>query len=126
MTAFQFIALVPALPLLAALLVALLHLAGPRAARRGTAHRTHHPRRQRRELPRSPRLDGVALLAGLPGQVHIADWFASGALKLPVSFTLDGLSLGFATLVGFIALVTLKFSSTTCTAKRASIASSSA
>ncbi|MDP2786718.1 MAG: proton-conducting transporter membrane subunit [Pseudomonadota bacterium] len=108
---FELIALVPLLPFLAALLIALLHLAGPargEAGERLTARITLLA--SSLSFLTLLGLDAAALQAGLPGQVHVADWFASGALKLPLSFTLDALSLGFATLVAFIALVTLKFS----------------
>lgn len=111
MTTFSLIALVPALPLLAALLITLLHLAGPARGEAG------EPLTARITLAASGLglltllgLDAFALFTGAPGQVRLGDWFASGALRLPLSFTLDGLSLGFASLVGFIALVTLKFS----------------
>ncbi|MDO9225712.1 MAG: proton-conducting transporter membrane subunit [Pseudomonadota bacterium] len=111
MTAFSLAALVPALPLLAALLIALLHLAGPA---RGEAGETLTARitlaASGLSLLTLFGLDALALITGAPGQVRLGDWFASGAFRLPLSFTLDGLSLGFATLVGLIALVTLKFS----------------
>ena len=107
------IALVPALPLLAALLVTLLHLAGPARGEAG------EPLTARVTLAAAALsllvllgLDAAALLHGAPGPVKVADWFASGELALPLSFTADALSLGFASLVGFIALVTLKFSVT--------------
>jgi len=111
MTSFSLIVLVPALPLLAALLITLLHLAGPARGEAGeslTARITLAA--SGLSLLTLLGLDAAALVAGLPGQVHVAVWFVSGALKLPLSFTLDGLALGFGTLVGFIALVTLKFS----------------
>ncbi len=111
MIPFSLIALVPVLPLLAALLVALLHLAGPARGEAG------EPLTARITLLAGGLglltllgLDTLALLTSAPGQVHVGDWFASGALALPLSFTLDGLSLGFGTLVAFIALVTLRFS----------------
>jgi NADH:ubiquinone oxidoreductase subunit 5 (subunit L)/multisubunit Na+/H+ antiporter MnhA subunit len=111
MMPMELVALVPALPLLAALLIAALHLAGPARGEAG------EPLTARITLAAIAvsflillGLDAAALQAGAPGQVRVADWFASGGLKLPLSFTLDGLSLGFGSLVGFIALVTLKFS----------------
>jgi NADH:ubiquinone oxidoreductase subunit 5 (subunit L)/multisubunit Na+/H+ antiporter MnhA subunit len=111
MTTFSLIALVPVLPLLAALLIILLHLAGPARGEAG------EPLTARITLLASGLslltllgLDAFALFTSAPGQVRVGDWFASGALRLPLSFTLDGLSLGFASLVAFIALVTLRFS----------------
>jgi NADH:ubiquinone oxidoreductase subunit 2 (subunit N) len=55
-------------------------------------------------------LDALALSHGVPGQVRSGVWFSSGAVVLPVSFTLDALSLPIATLVAFIATITLVFS----------------
>lgn len=105
------IALAPGLPLAAALAITLLHLAGRARGEAGEP------------LTRRLSLGAIvlafftllgsaasALLHGAPGQVVLGVWFASGTLQLPVSFTLDGLSLGFGTLVAFIAWVTLKFS----------------
>jgi NADH:ubiquinone oxidoreductase subunit 5 (subunit L)/multisubunit Na+/H+ antiporter MnhA subunit len=55
-------------------------------------------------------LDALALLEGAPGHVAIGSWFASGQFTVPISFVLDGLSLGYATLVAVIGVVTLRFS----------------
>jgi len=55
-------------------------------------------------------LDFIALSQGLPGHVRSGIWFSSGAIVLPISFTLDALSLPIATLVAFIATITLLFS----------------
>lgn len=55
-------------------------------------------------------LDAIALVQGVPGQVQSGTWFTSGSVALPVSFTLDALSLPIATLVAFIATLTLMFS----------------
>ena len=111
MMPMEIVTLVPVLPLLAALLIAALHLASPARGEAG------EPLTARITLAAISvsflallAMDAVALSAGVPGQVKVADWFASGALRVPLSFTLDGLSLGFGTLVCFIALVTLKFS----------------
>jgi NADH:ubiquinone oxidoreductase subunit 5 (subunit L)/multisubunit Na+/H+ antiporter MnhA subunit len=109
--AFAWIALAPALPFMAALLIASLHVLGPARGEAGEML-----------TARITMAGGVAVLAlvlvvvfaawveGAPGQVVLGEWFASGELKLPLSLTLDGLSLGFAVLVAFLALVTLKFS----------------
>jgi NADH:ubiquinone oxidoreductase subunit 5 (subunit L)/multisubunit Na+/H+ antiporter MnhA subunit len=55
-------------------------------------------------------LDGLALAVGAPGHVVSGTWFSSGAIRLPISFTLDALALSVATLVAFIATLTLMFS----------------
>lgn len=111
MMPMELVALVPVLPLLAALAIGLLHLAG---AARGEAG---EPLTARVTLIGAGLaflvllgLDASALVQGAPGQISLGDWFSSGKLHIPLSFTLDGLSLGFGSLVGFIALVTLKFS----------------
>lgn len=108
---FGLIALVPLLPLLAALSIALLHLAGPARGEHG------EPLSARLSLAATGvalitlfGLDIQALVYGMPGMRVLGNWFGSGELVFPVSFLLDGLGLGFATLIAFIALVTLKFS----------------
>jgi NADH:ubiquinone oxidoreductase subunit 5 (subunit L)/multisubunit Na+/H+ antiporter MnhA subunit len=55
-------------------------------------------------------LDLLALMAGLPGDVTIGTWFASGTFIIPINFVIDGLSLSYATLVALIGVVTLRFS----------------
>jgi len=111
MNPFELIALVPLLPLLAALLIVVLHLTGVARGESG------EPLTARITLAAGG--FGFLLLLGLavfalftaaPGQIRLGNWFSSGDLKLPLSFTLDALSLGFGALVSFIALVTLKFS----------------
>ena len=105
------IALAPALPLLAALLITVLHLAGPARGEEGELLTA--PLTMTAIIPAFAvilALGVQALFLGYPGQVHLGDWFASGTLHVPLSFTLDGLSLGFAAVTAFIALVTLKFS----------------
>ena len=108
------VALIPLLPVLAALLIVILHLTG---AAQGEKREKGEPLTARLTLTASVIslllllvLDVAALQHGVAGQVVVAQWFASGNVHVPLSFTLDGLSLGFATLVSFIALVTLKFS----------------
>jgi len=55
-------------------------------------------------------LDWIALAHSVPGQIRSGNWFVSGAIALPLSFTLDALSLPIATLFAFIAVITLMFS----------------
>jgi NADH:ubiquinone oxidoreductase subunit 5 (subunit L)/multisubunit Na+/H+ antiporter MnhA subunit len=101
----------PALPLIAAFAVALLHLAGTARGEAG------EPLTARLSVGATALaflllagLAAQAALFGAPGQVVLGIWFASGTLALPVSFTLDALSLGFGVLVAFLAWVTLRFS----------------
>lgn len=55
-------------------------------------------------------LDMLALLRGVPGQISYGAWFASGDLAVPRGLTLDALSLPLATLVALLGLITLRFS----------------
>ncbi|MBZ0106291.1 MAG: hypothetical protein K8H84_11770 [Sulfuricella denitrificans] len=55
-------------------------------------------------------LDVLAIVMGVPDHVRSGVWFSSGSVVLPLSFTLDALSLSIATLVAFIATLTLQFS----------------
>ncbi len=55
-------------------------------------------------------LDILALSQDLPSHVLSGIWFSSGSIVLPISFTLDALSLPIATLVACIATLTLIFS----------------
>jgi hypothetical protein len=81
MMVFEFIALVPLLPLLAALLIVALHLAGPAQGEAG------EPLTARITLVAGSvsllLLLGLALFAlhaGAPGQVRLGNWFSSGDL----------------------------------------------
>ncbi len=107
------IALAPALPLLAALLVTALRLSG--AAQGEAGERRVAAVTLAAGVPVLGLLLAFALqglILGWPGQVELGDWFASGGWRLPLSFTLDGLSLGIGVVVAFIALATLRFSLT--------------
>lgn len=107
----RLIALVPLLPLLAAGLIALRILSGRArgdAAEPGTARLALGAALLTLCLLAGFDLRGLA--AGAPGTVVVAEWFASGALTLHLSFVADGLSLPIATLVAFVAAVTLRFS----------------
>ena len=55
-------------------------------------------------------IDLSALQHGLPGHIQTAIWFSSGFVSIPISFTVDALSLAFATLVALISTLTLMFS----------------
>jgi formate hydrogenlyase subunit 3/multisubunit Na+/H+ antiporter MnhD subunit len=107
----ELVAAVPVLPLAAALLAAALHVAG---AAQGDG---------RERLTAAATLGAVGigfallvalalqgLVAGWPGQVRLGDWFASGSFRVPLSFTLDGLSLGLGSLMSLIVLVATRFS----------------
>jgi formate hydrogenlyase subunit 3/multisubunit Na+/H+ antiporter MnhD subunit len=106
----ELVALVPALPLFAALLVVLRHLLrGPRgeAGEALTAALSLGAAGLACVVMLALAVHG--LLDGTPHTVHLGDWFASGDWHIPLSFTLDALSLGFGSAVAFIALATLQF-----------------
>lgn len=53
--------------------------------------------------------DGLALATGTPGHLHLADWFASGSLRVPISFSVDALALSLASLAGLLLFLTQRF-----------------
>lgn len=110
-TAFDFVGLVPLLPLLGTAGIA-LHILTGRAA--GDAAEAPTVRIAGGTcllaLLLLLALDAAALAGGWPGQVNLGTWFASGEMRIPLSFTLDRLSLPLATLVALIAWITLRFS----------------
>ncbi|MBF0621493.1 MAG: hypothetical protein HQL54_06160 [Magnetococcales bacterium] len=55
-------------------------------------------------------LDVIALIQGLPGQVDVGTWFESDIYHVPISFTLDWLSLGHGTLVALLMTISMRFS----------------
>ncbi|MEE9304309.1 MAG: proton-conducting transporter membrane subunit, partial [Thiotrichaceae bacterium] len=54
--------------------------------------------------------DAVALLSGVSGHIHIAEWFHSGDIKIDYSLHLDALALSIGTLVCFLLLIAIRFS----------------
>ncbi|MBF0109628.1 MAG: hypothetical protein HQL76_10670 [Magnetococcales bacterium] len=55
-------------------------------------------------------LDLDALLFGAPGTRSIGEWFGAGPYRVQAELILDGLSLGTATLMGWIAVLMVRFS----------------
>lgn len=55
-------------------------------------------------------LDVLAIMDKLPKTLIVAKWLASGDYQMNISFLLDSLSLIMATLIGFITLLVTKFS----------------
>jgi NADH:ubiquinone oxidoreductase subunit 5 (subunit L)/multisubunit Na+/H+ antiporter MnhA subunit len=104
-------ALVPLAPLLAALAIAVLRLF-PRsdgdAAERPTVRIATAG--VAASLLLMLVLDAAALLQRLPERIRFGAWFASGRFELPISFSLDTLSLSLGTLVALIAFLGLRFS----------------
>lgn len=54
-------------------------------------------------------LDVDAFLHGVPGHIRLGTWFASGAFNLPISFTLDELALGVASVMALLIWLTHRF-----------------
>ncbi len=107
----QMIALVPTLPWLAALWIALNRVAGRNRDVFGE-RATFLP-----TLGASVAallilvvLDVAALRNGVPGQVRLGDWFASGNYVVGIGFAVDGLSLSLGTLTAFLSLLVVVFS----------------
>jgi formate hydrogenlyase subunit 3/multisubunit Na+/H+ antiporter MnhD subunit len=56
-------------------------------------------------------IDVTAMIQGaMPGQIRLGQWLSSGTYNIHISFTLDALGLVMMTLVSVIALITLRFS----------------
>ena len=55
-------------------------------------------------------LDVQALTHGAPGQIDLGRWISSGDYTVNFGLMLDGLGLTMATLVAFVAVVTIRFS----------------
>lgn len=111
---FILVMLIPLIPLLAAGGIAAYVLAGRTVAAQGDD--SEPPTARLAEgaawlaLLGLLGLDALALVEGAPGHFVVGNWFASGKFAITVSFVLDGLSLGYATLVTLIGAVTLRFS----------------
>ncbi|MGD2074892.1 MAG: proton-conducting transporter membrane subunit [Gammaproteobacteria bacterium] len=104
--------LIPVLPLLAALSIAVGHLAG---RNRGAAGERYTHRVALGALSLSLLLllavDLRALLEGeLPGQLQLGAWLSSGQYRIELSFLLDALGLAMSHLVVLLTLLTLRFS----------------
>lgn len=111
MSGFGLIALVPLLPLLAAGLIALLHLAGVIRGEAGepwTARLAVWPAALALLILLG--LDLAALAGGTPGSVSLGYWLVSGSFEVVASFMVDALALGIGSLVALIAFITLRFS----------------
>lgn len=106
-----FVWLIPILPMLAALLIAIGFVSGKNRGEAG-------------EQQTSLIANGAALLAlllvvvvdlqavffGAPGHLHLAQWFSSGTYEVNLSFHLDTLALVMMTLVAVISVLMIRFS----------------
>lgn len=111
MNGFALIALVPLLPLLAAGLIALLHLAGLVQGESGepwTARLAVWPAAVGLFIMFG--LDLSAVFFGAPGPIGLGYWLVSGKLEVAASFMTDPLALGIGTLAALIVFLTMRFS----------------
>lgn len=105
------IALVPLLPLLAAFWIGMAYLCGSNRQEEGERDTANIAQfAAALSLLLLLAIDLQAMLYGAPGQIVSGAWFSSGRVRLDISFTLDTLGLAMATLVAFIAFLTLRFS----------------
>lgn len=103
--------LVPALPMLAALWIALGYVLGfnrDEAGEKDTARTSMTAASLSLILMLA--LDAMALAYGAPGTVRLGSWLDSGDYHVTVSFGLDQLGLVMGTLVALICLLVLRFS----------------
>ena len=107
----SFVWLIPVLPILAALLIALGFIRGSNRGEAGEKQTTL--------IANSAALlsllivlavDLHALVVGVPGHLHLAQWFSSGSYEINISFNLDTLALSMMTLVAVISVLMLRFS----------------
>lgn len=54
--------------------------------------------------------DGIALVQGVPGHIHVVEWFHTGDISIDYSLHLDTLGLSIGTLVCFLLLIAIRFS----------------
>ena len=103
--------LIPALPVLAAIWIALGFIVG---VNRGEEGEKDTARTSLTAITLSLMLmlllDAVALMYGNPGQLVMATWLHSGDYQVMLSFNLDTLGLVMGTLVALICLLIMRFS----------------
>ena len=104
--------LIPALPLLAVVMIALGYISGWNRGERGERYTARVAVWMASiALLWLLVIDIQALLAGsAPGYINFAHWFSSGSLSIELGFMLDSLGLVMATLVAFLSTITLRFS----------------
>ncbi len=112
LTLLELIPLVPALPLLAALWIAIGYVVGANRGEAGEKMTSHITlMASGLSLLIILAIDVMSLHYGAaPGQVVLGQWLAVGDYQINISFTLDTLGLAMTTLVALIAFLTLRFS----------------
>ncbi len=108
---FDYVWLIPLLPMLAALWIAITYVAG---WNRGEAGEKHTNLVILGASAMSFALvagtTAQALQQGVPGQIVISPWLSSGDYHINISFTLDILGLAMASLVSLLSLISIRFS----------------
>ncbi|MDH5572639.1 MAG: proton-conducting transporter membrane subunit [Gammaproteobacteria bacterium] len=109
---FDWLWLIPALPLLSVLLIAVPYIGGWNRGERGERYTARVAVwSASMALLCLLVLDVQALFGGsAPGYIRFARWFSSGSLDIELGFMLDTLGLVMATLVAFLSTMTLRFS----------------
>ena len=111
MTPENYAWLIPALPLVAALAIALGYVLGINRGEAGEKQTTWIALGGTGlSFLLALALGLQAMWQGVPGQVQLGEWLRSGDLVVSFSFALDGLGVAMTILVAFICLLTLKFS----------------
>ncbi len=108
---YAFVWLIPIIPMLAALLIAIGFVSGKNRGESGE--------RQTTIIANSAALlslliiiavDLHALFVEIPGHIHLAEWFASGNYQINFSFYLDTFALVMMTLIAVISVLMIRFS----------------
>jgi len=103
--------LIPTLPLIAALAIAIGYASGLNRGESGERQTTWIALGAAGlSFLLALALGMQAAWQGAPGHVHLAEWLGSGNLVINLSFALDSLGVTMTLLVAFICLLTLKFS----------------
>ena len=106
-----FVWLIPFLPMLAALLIAIGFVSGKNRGEQGEKQTTLIANGAALlSLLFVLAVDLHALVIGIPGQLELAQWFSSGTYEVNLSFYLDPFALVMMTLVAFISVLMIRFS----------------
>lgn len=106
-----FVWLIPFLPMLAALVIAIGFVSGKNRGESGEKQTTLIANGAALlSLLIVLAVDLHALIIGVPGHLELAQWFASGDYQVNLSFNLDTFALVMMTLVAIISVLMLRFS----------------
>jgi NADH:ubiquinone oxidoreductase subunit 5 (subunit L)/multisubunit Na+/H+ antiporter MnhA subunit len=106
-----FVWLIPFLPMLASLLIAIGVISAKNVGEQGEKQTTLIANGAALlSLLIVLAVDLHAVVIGIPGHLHLAQWFSSGAYEVNISFNLDQLGLSMMTLVAIISVLMIRFS----------------